>query len=828
MAYASHTLTQAQIDVCWQDWLDSITTAAEATIGKVQTPPNSKQWWCYAPNIHTLHETYRKARRNMQAARRARPVALPLSVLAETKSKYLKAKADFLTAAKQGKKQYWDGLAAATDTHTPNNKHKPFWKQAKRLMPKGARGAQATSIPDTHGNPPLSPQHSLNNMATHLAKISSLTHDPTHDMSHERHVLDYVYNAIPNDPSVTEDPLFSVGDIREASLRCRLNTALGSDNVSPYFLINGGQIIYSSLFCLFSVLSRHGMVPSSFKHGQVVTLYKGEGDVSDPNNYRPITITSIIARTYERVHLKHITQAMLRAGIPSIEQFGFTAKRSCHDAIYRLLTHIADTVDMASGDSRYVPAVFIDISKAYDKVWIEGLLYKIHKIGITGNLYHIIKSLLLNRTIEVVSADNNTSTTHTLTAGVPQGSIWAPFLFLIYIHDIIKDAPPQVCVSMFADDIATLPLLPGYAGFMPLQQTLTAMSRYASLWKIQFSPKKTNIVYFHPYQPEGEWIHPQVKFKLGEINNITPTKMYTYLGVILDNTLTFTPQAVQSLKQAQHTCHLISRLVRRDKYPSFPVIQTLVKCILVPQLTYGFPFYTVKDKSISTKQATGNRSSKSNIYIKMKNVMLRPLMAALGLPYTTNRASVFVESRLFDVSSLFVLCSARFAHRLLNMDQDTSNVASSLLKQHFEHPPDPSNKFHPFTVIWNSISIVFGLLPHDQDALQAFKALTKKQLVSRVWTYQYSKWWESQPPKIDKSVGPPTLRDWYPLKHPTPTRHLPHYLHKDHPSTAARRARLRFGRALLCYYMCSLKFPDAHPRTANNAHQVMYHKKMKR
>ena len=102
---------------------------------------------------------------------------------------------------------------------------------------------------------------------------------------------------------------------------------------------------------------------------------------------------------------------------------------------------------MASGDSRYVPAVFIDISKAYDKVWIEGLLYKIHKIGITGNLYYIIKSLLLNRTIEVVSANNSTSTIHTLSAGVPQGSIWAPFLFLIYIHDIIKDASPK-CVCL--------------------------------------------------------------------------------------------------------------------------------------------------------------------------------------------------------------------------------------------------------------------------------------------------------------------------------------------------------------------------------------------
>jgi hypothetical protein len=132
-----------------------------------------------------------------------------------------------------------------------------------------------------------------------------------------------------------------------------------------------------------------------------------------------------------------------------------------------------------------------------------------------------------------------------------------------------------------------------------------------------------------------------------------------------------------------------------------------------------------------------------------------------------------------------------------------------MLKQHFEHPPASSNKFHPFKVIWNSISTVFGLQPTNQDDLQAFKALTKKQLVSRVWTYQYRKWWDSQPVKVDKSSGPPTLRDWYPSQYPAPSRQLPHYLHKDHPCLAAHRARLRFGRALLLYYMCSLQFPDA-------------------
>ena len=85
-------------------------------------------------------------------------------------------------------------------------------------------------------------------------------------------------------------------------------------------------------------------------------------------------------------------------------------------------------------------------------------------------------------------------------------------------------------------------------------------------------------------------------------------------------------------------------------YPSFPVIQTLVKCILVPQMTYGFPFFKVEDKVVSTGRVKGlSDGSRGNLYVRMKNAMLRPLLFSLGLPHLVNHASVFIESRVFLV-----------------------------------------------------------------------------------------------------------------------------------------------------------------------------------
>jgi len=357
-----------------------------------------------------------------------------------------------------------------------------------------------------------------------------------------------------------------------------------------------------------------------------------------------------------------LLQHMDRVGIPSLSQFGFTKKRSTHDAIYRLLSTIVDA--LGKGKGGFVPCVFVDISKAYDKVWIDGLLYKLHHdCHIRGNLFYMLRALLKGRTMQVVY-NNLISLIHELTAGVPQGSVLAPLL--IFIHALTTQVSSRICQSLFADDIALLPVISHTAGLVNLGLALDVLSDYAVRWKIHFSQKKTQVLFFTPQQRTKQHLQSHTLTLTGFA--ITTTRIYTYLGVMLDDRLTFIPHLTQLVQRTTVMSIRLTRMVRRDKLPSFPVMRRLVQCVLVPQMTYAFAFLfgAIVDEQVTDTQTNEQHKTKINIHSKLKNNILRPLRASLQLPFHAHHDSIFIESRLFNIPHL---CSSMVEHATTNQQR---------------------------------------------------------------------------------------------------------------------------------------------------------------
>jgi len=171
-----------------------------------------------------------------------------------------------------------------------------------------------------------------------------------------------------------------------------------------------------------------------------------KGDRSQPSNYRPISLLSIFDKLLEKLMFNRLISFLERNSILYNYQFGFRKNHSTSLALIDVVDNIYQNLDA----SLTVVGIYLDLTKAFDTVNHELLLYKLQNYGIRGIAYHWFKSYLCNR--QQFTVINNVSSCFTyVPCGVPQGSTLGPLLFLLYINDISRVLPGEN-VKLFADD----------------------------------------------------------------------------------------------------------------------------------------------------------------------------------------------------------------------------------------------------------------------------------------------------------------------------------------------------------------------------------------
>ena len=184
--------------------------------------------------------------------------------------------------------------------------------------------------------------------------------------------------------------------------------------------------------------------PDCWKVSLVVPIFKNVGERSTAKNYCPVSLLSVVSKVFEKPVNNRIVDHLEKCGLFSDFQYGFRCSQSTAD----LLTVVSDRIARAFNRSGATRAVALDLSKAFNRVWHAGLLHKLKSYGISGQIFGLISSFLSNRRIRVV-LDGKSSQEYLVNAGVPQGSILGPTLFLLYINDI----PDVICnIAIYADD----------------------------------------------------------------------------------------------------------------------------------------------------------------------------------------------------------------------------------------------------------------------------------------------------------------------------------------------------------------------------------------
>lgn len=355
--------------------------------------------------------------------------------------------------------------------------------------------------------------------------------------------------------------------------------ASGPDGISATILKNCAPELAPVLSKLFNISFANNTVPAEWKKAQVVAVPK-KGSKQDPSNYRPISLLPIISKVMESIISDNIRKHLDKNHLLGDTQYGFREKRSTIDMLAYITQWWNDCLDT----QREVRVIALDIKKAFDRVWHPGLLTKLTTFGICGDLHSWISSFLADRQQAVV-LDGFISTPKPLAAGVPQGSVLGPLLFLMFINDLASHLDNDL--HLFADDSTLHAVIKNperrAACTESLQRDLHVIEKWASDWCITFNASKTEEMIISRKRNKT---HPPLYFM---DNELKPTKSITLLGVVITNTLTWTPYVTSLAKKTARRLYILSR--SRDLLP-FKARVTVYKAYIRPLMEYASPIWS--------------------------------------------------------------------------------------------------------------------------------------------------------------------------------------------------------------------------------------------
>lgn len=221
---------------------------------------------------------------------------------------------------------------------------------------------------------------------------------------------------------------FSKAELNSA-LRKLGKTSPGKDGICYSMLNNLTNKGKDIILCLYNKIWEMGAIPNDWKKAVIIPIKKPGKNPEQPSNYRPIALTSHMGKTMERMINDRLTFWIETKGKLENYQSGFRKGRWTMDPIIRL----EDDIRKAQVNRESVVAVFLDIEKAYDMLWKDGLLIKLNQMGIRGHMFQWIKQFLSERTI-AVKINGIVSDSYRVENGIPQGSIISPLLFSIMIN----------------------------------------------------------------------------------------------------------------------------------------------------------------------------------------------------------------------------------------------------------------------------------------------------------------------------------------------------------------------------------------------------------
>ena len=424
-------------------------------------------------------------------------------------------------------------------------------------------------------------------------------------------------------------------------------TAAGIDDIPPKLLKLTSDAIARPLSFLINLTFQKGVFPNKLKIAKVTPVYK-KGNKKEVNNYRQISVLPAFSKIYERAILTRINNFIEQNDILVEYQHGFRQNKSTETALHQFIAKVYKYLD----EKYQVAGVFLDLSKAFDSLDHEILLYKSNNVGIRGLPLQLLSSYLTDR-VQTVYCNSSFSTFGTIKQGVPQGSILGPVLFLIYVNDVVH-ASNKCSFTIFADDTS---LIYAEENINDLHNTVQDDLRCISEWilcnKLKLNIQKTNLILFK--NRSQHHVIPSVKLNNEEIQQVQQVK---FLGIFVDEHLNWKSHINYITSKLSKICGLLYRV--RNQLP-----QTALTCLYYtlcyPHLMYcvsvwgcTWPTY-LNDASLAQKRIVRTINFKGKY---------------------DHTADIFMNSHLFNFYSIhkYFLLLAIYKYINFQMGHENNNI----------------------------------------------------------------------------------------------------------------------------------------------------------